>query len=149
MSYFITESCRGCTTCVAMCPTSAISGERKQPHSIDPEKCIHCGACGRICPADAVLDSLGNQLFHVKRSQLPKPEVNLAECFSCENCISVCPSGCLVMSVPEEGVIKNKKNQREDYPFFAGEKKCISCGWCAEACGFDAIKMKITGVQSI
>lgn len=79
----------------------------------------------------------------MKRSQLLKPELKLEQCFSCENCISVCPMECLVMVVPEEGTLINKKNPIEEYPHFTNEKKCISCGWCADACGFDAIEMKV------
>ena len=31
------DTCIGCTTCTKMCPVEAISGEKKQPHEIDPE----------------------------------------------------------------------------------------------------------------
>ena len=38
------EKCRGCTLCARVCPTGSISGKVKEPHSIDPKKCIKCGA---------------------------------------------------------------------------------------------------------
>ncbi|HPL98824.1 MAG TPA: NADH-quinone oxidoreductase subunit NuoF, partial [Bacillota bacterium] len=34
------DKCTGCTACARKCPTEAITGERKQPHSIEQEKCI-------------------------------------------------------------------------------------------------------------
>jgi len=48
------ERCKGCGLCIKSCPTSAITGEKKKPHSIDPELCIKCGACAKACKLQAV-----------------------------------------------------------------------------------------------
>jgi NADH:ubiquinone oxidoreductase subunit F (NADH-binding)/Pyruvate/2-oxoacid:ferredoxin oxidoreductase delta subunit len=48
------EACTGCALCVAECPAEAISGEKKQPHRLDHEKCVKCGACREVCAFDAV-----------------------------------------------------------------------------------------------
>ena len=48
------EACTGCTSCFKNCPVNAITGERKQPHVIDPEICIKCGMCNTVCKFDAV-----------------------------------------------------------------------------------------------
>ncbi len=48
------ETCKGCTLCKNVCPSAAITGERKKPHSIDPEKCIKCQACIMKCPFGAI-----------------------------------------------------------------------------------------------
>ena len=53
MPHYIDEKCIGCTACVSVCPTEAISGERKQLHYIDPKLCIDCDACVEACPVDA------------------------------------------------------------------------------------------------
>ncbi len=53
----IADKCRGCTACKRVCPTSAISGDVKQPHVIDQEKCIKCGACIEKCKFDAIIRS--------------------------------------------------------------------------------------------
>jgi NADH:ubiquinone oxidoreductase subunit F (NADH-binding)/NAD-dependent dihydropyrimidine dehydrogenase PreA subunit len=49
------EACKGCGLCKKNCPQEAISGERKQPHEIDPSKCIKCGVCFDVCRFDAVV----------------------------------------------------------------------------------------------
>ncbi|WP_026895550.1 NADH-quinone oxidoreductase subunit NuoF [Clostridiisalibacter paucivorans] len=55
LSYYIKEDeCKGCTLCSQVCPSNAISGERKKPHVIDKEKCIKCGACIEKCPFGAI-----------------------------------------------------------------------------------------------
>ncbi len=48
------EKCTGCRACVRVCPTGAITGERKEVHVLDPELCIKCGACYEKCRFDAV-----------------------------------------------------------------------------------------------
>jgi NADH:ubiquinone oxidoreductase subunit F (NADH-binding)/NADH:ubiquinone oxidoreductase subunit E/Pyruvate/2-oxoacid:ferredoxin oxidoreductase delta subunit len=49
------QACTGCLRCIKPCPSGAISGERKQPHKIDPEKCEKCGICLEECEFDAVI----------------------------------------------------------------------------------------------
>jgi len=48
------QNCTGCTACAKNCPVECISGERKQTHVIDQEKCIKCGMCDSVCNFDAV-----------------------------------------------------------------------------------------------
>lgn len=48
------DRCKGCTLCQQVCPTGAISGEKKKAHYIDPEKCIKCGACSAQCKFSAI-----------------------------------------------------------------------------------------------
>ncbi len=44
------ERCPGCTACLKVCPTQAITGVRGKPHVIDPQACSQCGSCLSVCP---------------------------------------------------------------------------------------------------
>ena len=58
----IVEKCTGCALCVKVCPNGAISGPRKEPHSLDQSKCIKCRACFEVCKFDA---SAGDAILRV------------------------------------------------------------------------------------
>jgi len=50
-------TCIGCTACVSVCPSEAISMEDKpegQKAVIDAAKCTSCGTCISVCPVQAI-----------------------------------------------------------------------------------------------
>lgn len=52
--YEITDDCKGCGKCKRNCPVNAITGDKKQVHTIDPNVCIKCGKCEDNCAFGAV-----------------------------------------------------------------------------------------------
>ena len=51
------EFCKGCGACMMVCPSGAITGEKKKLHKISSAACIKCGACFDVCKFDAVRKS--------------------------------------------------------------------------------------------
>ncbi|NLL19230.1 MAG: 4Fe-4S binding protein, partial [Clostridia bacterium] len=47
--------CNGCTRCARNCPAGAISGNKKEVHVIDMDKCTKCNTCYEVCRFDAVI----------------------------------------------------------------------------------------------
>ncbi len=50
----IEDSCIACGKCIKVCPTDAITGEKKKVHVLDQDKCIVCGSCVEVCPTDSI-----------------------------------------------------------------------------------------------
>ncbi len=51
----VSDKCKGCTLCKRVCPVGAITGDVRNPHVIDPAKCIKCGACMNGCKFGAII----------------------------------------------------------------------------------------------
>lgn len=56
------RTCKGCGACLRVCPSQAVTGEKKKPHRINQDLCVHCRTCWDTCkfhsikifPADAL-----------------------------------------------------------------------------------------------
>lgn len=56
--------CRDCLKCVEVCPTQAISAQKKKL-VVDHDACIFCGACVDCCERLAIRHSLEHELAHL------------------------------------------------------------------------------------
>ncbi len=135
MAYYITEDCTGCGLCRKLCPSAAVTGEKKEPHVIRADHCIECGACGRICPAGAITDPFREICVPLKKKAWPEPVFDNSVCMGCGVCIDACPAGALVLADTRARKLKSPK------PQLAGEDLCIACGFCVDACPVDAVTM--------
>ena len=49
------DACTGCTLCARNCPSDAINGKVKEPHTIDSDRCTRCGFCYDVCKFNAII----------------------------------------------------------------------------------------------
>ena len=50
VTFWVDEKlCKGCGACLRGCPSKAIIGEKKKPHKIIQEVCVHCRSCYEAC----------------------------------------------------------------------------------------------------
>lgn len=48
------EKCKGCFTCVEVCPVSVFVKDGKKAKVAKPDECIGCRACEVQCPEGAI-----------------------------------------------------------------------------------------------
>ena len=89
------ETCVGCSSCQAYCPTGAVWGSSGQPHEIRyKELCINCGQCLVHCPSGSIYETqswVGDITTRLQDGRkkviaMPAPAVRyaLGECFGME-----------------------------------------------------------------
>ena len=142
-AYQITADCIGCTLCAKNCPVNAITGNAKQKHEIDPDKCIRCGLCGRLCAKGAILTDAGVPAVKQPKQDWPKPAFDKNRCVGCSVCVENCPKGCLELTAPRE------RGDIRTVAVLAHPEDCIACGKCVSACPIDAVQLVSPGGTAI
>lgn len=108
---------------------------------IDTRRCIGCQACAVACKMENQVPA-GVFRTHVKYLETGKyPDVKRhflnAICMHCEKpaCVAVCPVDATF--------------KRDDGPVLVDYEKCIGCGYCVNACPYDARYITPTDVGDV
>lgn len=48
------QKCTGCGTCIAACPTHALTRVNDKAALTYPDQCIYCADCETLCPESAI-----------------------------------------------------------------------------------------------
>lgn len=128
MAYKTSDKCKGCDECAQICPVRAVSGEMKELHEIDPNRCIDCGACSKVCEYQSIHDNEGKLCKFVPKEQWKKPVVDANLCNGCGLCVEDCPAYCMDIV---DGV-----------SVLVDAEVCHGCGVCERRCPVQAISLK-------
>lgn len=117
------RGCLGLGSCVAACPSGAISIGRHGAAVVDPGGCTGCGLCVEVCPKELIhLVPRDSTITPRCSNQDPPPAAKAAcqvSCISCRICQRNCPTGAISV-VDHRAVI--------------AAALCIACGMCAVKC---------------
>jgi NADH-quinone oxidoreductase subunit I len=70
--------------------------------------------------------------------RLLKKETGELKCTACKICANICPSHCITV---EMALDEEKKPRKTPARYDLDISRCIFCGFCVEACPFNAIDM--------
>lgn len=103
----------------------------------DPRKCTGCRICEVACRSE---DEEGGFKARVVPARIDgRFFYAFFTCVQCESpaCVAVCPTRPRSMRKQRDGVV------------VVDEKRCIGCGYCAAACPYGAVKLKVPGGSAV
>lgn len=120
--------------------TKKIEGERapKWGMVIDTRRCIGCQGCHVACKTENKVPAgvFRTQVMYVETGEYPRAKRHFLNtiCMHCEKppCVPVCPV--------------NATYKREDGPVLVDYETCIGCGYCVNACPYDARYISPTNI---
>jgi len=77
----IAEKCTGCMICARECPVDAISGEKKQVHTLDQDKCVQCLICFEVCRFESIFAEVKGERLDLVGAKKKKDD--LVACSAC------------------------------------------------------------------
>jgi carbon-monoxide dehydrogenase iron sulfur subunit len=75
--------CNQCGECIEVCPTEALSRDKRGIVRLRKKLCVGCLSCVGFCP-------YGAMLYHTDQTEPIK-------CISCGKCVEACPAGALAI----------------------------------------------------
>jgi Ni,Fe-hydrogenase III small subunit/formate hydrogenlyase subunit 6/NADH:ubiquinone oxidoreductase subunit I len=60
----------GCSACISVCPTEAITRPAAKPVTLDLGRCIFCAACVEVCPPKAITQTSDHRMAVRRREDL-------------------------------------------------------------------------------
>lgn len=75
--------CIQCGECIAVCPTQALSRDKRGVVRVDKKLCVGCLACVGFCPYQAMF-------YHLD-------QVEPFKCIACGRCVKECPADALAV----------------------------------------------------
>ena len=100
-----------------------------------------CNCCGCCCEALIAAQRFG--LLHPVHTTNFLPEVRVAECTGCGQCVNVCPVEAMNL-ISANDPRKPKKNKAQ-----LREEICLGCGLCVRVCQENHIKLKLRSQRVI
>lgn len=118
-------------------PITMPDGDRRNRNTVYfPEELAKKGQT--ILDRDLTFSDVFENTPHISPNARGLIALNALNCVGCKACARICPNKCIEMKIVEPAPPHWKKDRPLEHPeIFIG--RCLYCGFCVEACNFDAL----------